>query len=160
MSVTCLPHNKPLRKTTTEWFSVQVLRQPLRVRHTLQCLECDQPHILHAARKLKVMEISQLDRPLEGVHYTCSMVLGDYVEDSGSGPEPEILSKIFVRQDLRCSMPVEIPHYSSAAFPLVCCYCTPGQNLATGEAARDIYPTCKDCLENRPQLFKCKPQAL
>ena len=152
-----MPSSQPATKKDDHGMSISPSAQTaLCVRRTVHCLECDKPRVLYAARKLKKTEITQLDRALDHVDYTCGTILGDYVEDSGNGPEPEILSKVFARQNLKCRMTVEIPYYSSAAFPLMCCYCASGANLATGEAAVDIYPTCKDYLQNRPKFFKRK----
>ena len=146
------PSTQPGRKKEPHGIAFNPSAQTAaRVNRIILCQECDKPRVLHSAKKLKLKELEELDRALEDVDYTCGTVLQDYVKD------PEcILSRVFVRQDLKCAMPMEIPYYSSSSFPLVCCHCANGTDLTSGENVQDIYPTCHDCLKHRPRIFKRK----
>ena len=112
------------------------------------CSECDKLRVLYAARKLQFREIKQLRLELEMVLYTCDCSLQDL------GSSNPVVSKTFVRQNLSCSDPVEVPYYSSQSFQDVCIHCGTTHNLAERET--DIYPTCSTCLRTKPRLQKHK----
>ena len=80
-----------------------------RVKRTVLCLKCDNPRVLHAAEKLKTVDICQLDRALEDIDCSCGTTAEELavVEQ-----QQDILCKVFVRFDLRCNDPVEIPYCS------------------------------------------------
>ena len=53
-----------------------------------------------------------------------------------------LVSKVFVRGNLCCIDPVEIPYYSSGIFDLnVCYYC----GSAAPESRAENYPVCASC---------------
>ena len=59
--------------------------------------------------------------PLEAVEFSCGSVMSDHIPNDSS--EEHILSKVFVRKDINCLNPIEIPYYSSGIFPLICTNC-------------------------------------
>ena len=85
----------------------------------------DKPRVLYAARKLHFLDIEQLKSKLEMALYTCGSSLQDLSVD---GCDP-VMSKIFVRANVSCSDPVEIPYYSSGSFLDVCIQCGTSDDL-------------------------------
>ncbi len=60
-----------------------------------------------------------------------------------SGEDPSVLTlfdRVFVRENLTCDKPIEVPYYSSERFELICtsCGCTSG-------AQEGQYPLCGYC---------------
>ena len=119
------------------------------VNELVVCSECEKPQVMYASRKVHFRDIEYLKTKLEMAIYTCGSSLQDLC-----GPEDPVMSRIFVRANLSCSDPVEIPYYSSEAFVDVCIHCGIAQDLTTGRT--DIYPTCATCLYEQPKIYKRK----
>ncbi|XP_070556692.1 uncharacterized protein [Ptychodera flava] len=115
-----------------------------RVKRTVMCHECDKPRVLHGTNKLKQHELNQLDAAMEEVDFTCGTDIHNFIPEGQPG---HIISKVYVRHDLQCTSPVEIPYFSSSVFPALCSHCGSGEDLLSGERAADIYPTCTDCYD-------------
>ena len=94
-------------------------------------------------------EARQLKSTLDGVLYTCGVSTQELDCDA------PVLTKVYVRSNLTCSDHVEVPYYSSETFLNVCVHCGCEGNIVTGAVAKDIYPTCSDCLD-QPKVFKRK----
>ena len=80
--------------------------------------ECEKPRVMYATRKVHFQDIAYLKAKLEMAIYTCGSSLQDLC-----GAEDPVLSRIFVRANLSCADPVEIPYYSSEAFRDACIHC-------------------------------------
>ena len=52
-----------------------------------------------------------------------------------------IFSKVYVRENLSCSIAVELTYYSSNIFPDVCIHCGTKQNLLP--TSTETYPRCR-----------------
>ena len=77
---------------------------------------------------IKKAEMPILDAALEHVAYTCGSSMTDFIDsdilpDATEHNAGNILDRVFVRRDLRCVQPVEIPYYSSGLFEAICCFC-------------------------------------
>ncbi|XP_046584517.1 uncharacterized protein LOC124291543 [Haliotis rubra] len=121
-----------------------------RVCRTVVCQECNKPRLLHAAKKLKEKELFELDKCIEDIDFSCGSCLKDFKETQDG-----VLSRVFVRKDLQCSLPVEIPYYSSVLYPQICCHCA-CSDIIVGEAAVDVYPICVECIKIHPKIMKRK----
>ena len=79
--------------------------------------------------------------------------LGQYLEFSVAKPhtdvEDSILKSVFVKQNLRCESPIEIPYYSAGNDP-ICYYCGGQNELSTNT---DYYPLCTSC-HGKEQIHK------
>jgi hypothetical protein len=109
--------------------------------------------VIHSAKKLKPKELQDLDAALEDMSYTCGSSFNDYVEGDQTD---NILKKVFVREDLQCRSPIEVPYYACGSFALICSYCATGDDLVSGEAAVGIYSMCSECFKSKPKLLKRK----
>ena len=81
--------------------------------------------------------------PLEAVEFSCGSVMSDHIPNDSS--EEHILSKVFVRKDINCLNPIEIPYYSSGIFPLICTNCAGDTDFVKGAQADAYYPICTGC---------------
>ena len=66
----------------------------------------------------------------------------------------ELVEKVFVRANFQCKDKIETPYYSSNSFINVCIHCGDPDNIVQEE--KDILPTCKFCIDNKPKVFRCK----
>ena len=66
----------------------------------------------------------------------------------------KVVEKVFVRANLQCEDKIETPYYSSNSFIDVCIHCGDPDNIVQEE--RDILPTCKFCLDNKPKVFRLR----
>ena len=101
---------------------------------------------------LKGPALKQLDDALETVEYSCGAVLSLFVDDEAEEADDHPLKSVFVRADLSCSEPVEIPYYSSGAFPRICSHCATSEDLKVGAGTEGFYPMCSACFEVKPKL--------
>ena len=83
-----------------------------------------------------------LYRTIEGLLYTCGSTLkGVQVVTQSRTELPVVKEKVYVRENIACSDPVEIPYYSSEKFQSICTHCE-------CECDVDIegqYPLCEYC---------------
>ena len=103
-------------------------------RETLLCVERLKPRVVYAQYRLT---LSEEQAAMDGIWFTCGSSLKEVEVDKELKP---LFDRVFVRQNLGCDDPVEIPYYSSELFQILCaCKCT---NTEPGK-----YPICKLCLE-------------
>lgn len=103
------------------------------------CTECLKPRVIYSQRKLTSVESQVLLRTLDGLLFSGgSSLQGIYVD---SGEDISIFDRVFVRSNLSCDDPVEIPYYLSEKFALVCTHC----GCTTLEAAQGQYPLYGHC---------------
>lgn len=118
------------------------------VSQTVLCLECLRPRVIYAQRKLSFQEWLQLQQIF---YYSCGSSLQDI--DSGSTADLQLLAKVFVKANLTCDDPVEVPYFSSESFPKICIHCA-----CTADLAQDteVYPTCNHCLKECSKIYRRK----
>ena len=73
--------------------------------------------LFYSKNVLKNEEKSELSNILESVQYSCGAVMQDIEHEDVS-----VLTKVYVRENLTCESPIEIPYYSMNHEPL-CIYC-------------------------------------
>ena len=119
------------------------------------CSECLRPRVIYAQKKLSFQEVLQVERILEDVYFTCGSSLQDIDSSHGVGSttDSRLLSKVFVRANLTCNDPVEIPFYSSKSFPDVCVHCACVGDLVENQ---DVYPTCNYCFKECSKIYRRK----
>ena len=125
-----------------------------RVKRLVWCIECDKPRVLHAEKKLTHEKLLNLDNCLEAVEFSCGSVMSDHIPNDSS--EEHILSKVFVRKDINCLNPIEIPYYSSGIFPLICTNCAGDTEFVKGAQADAYYPICTGCWDSNGKVLKRK----
>ena len=131
------------------------LPQPIFQSQIVMCLECLRPRVIYAQKKLSFQEVLQVERILEDVYFTCCSSLQDIDSSHGVGSttDSQLLSKVFVRANLTCNDPVEIPFYSSESFPDVCVHCACVGDLVENQ---DVYPTCNYCFRECSKIYRRK----
>ena len=80
--------------------------------------------------------------------------MSDHIPNDSS--EEHILSKVFVRKDINCLNPIEIPYYSSGIFPLICTNCAGDTYFVKGAQADAYYPICTGCWDSHGKVLKRK----
>ncbi|XP_053376613.1 uncharacterized protein LOC123531671 [Mercenaria mercenaria] len=126
------------------------------VRSTVNCYECRKPRCIYAKKALTVREERGLKRMLERYHYTCG---------SSITPDGDSLQGIvFVRLQLCCSSPVELPYYSAASQVVgrkdICCYCTEDgvKDEESLKTYRVLLPLCESCKNLGKKIIKRLPK--
>ena len=119
------------------------------VKQTVTCIDCEKPRVIYSATKLSAHENGILTRILGLYQYSCGSELQELKpEDSDKAPRIcALLEKVFVKANLSCASPMEIPYYSSGVFPPVCYHCG-AQNTDTEDGQ---YPMCADCVASKRQ---------
>ena len=119
----------------------------------IDCSECQHPHVIHvyALHKLRYAEVLKLQALIGDVLYTCGSTLQEL--DIEGAESSELLSKVFVRANLTCQNPVEVPYYSSDSFVDVCVHCASSSDFVSNV---DVYPTCKTCFETKAKIYRRK----
>ena len=75
--------------------------------------------------------------------YPCGSELQELKpEEPGRAPKINaLLEKVYVRANVSCEMPIEVPYFSSGVFPPVCYHCgTQDTDSKDGQ-----YPMCAQC---------------
>ena len=74
---------------------------------------------------------------------------------------------IFVRLQLSCQSPVEMPYYAAACALTredICCYCASTEDIRRDEASlqthRVVLPMCKTCTERGKAVIKRLPKKI
>ena len=117
----------------------------------IDCSECQRPRVIYALHKLRYAEVLKLQVLIGDVLYTCGSTLQEL--DIEGAESSELLSKVFVRANLTCQNPVEVPYYSSDSFVDVCVHCASSSDFVSNV---DVYPTCKTCFETEPKIYRRK----
>ncbi|XP_033762815.1 uncharacterized protein LOC117344244 [Pecten maximus] len=124
-------------------------------QQTVACIECNRPRVVYAASKLSNSEQSLLTRLLSMYHYSCGSILQELQpEDASKAPRINaLLTKVYVRSNITCDTPIEVPYFSSKCFPPVCFHCGSDTDLVIKESQ---YPMCKICDTRDKQALKRK----
>ena len=105
----------------------------LNVRQVITCSECSKPRVLHSSRKVKD-NVKEISEELDSLSYSCGASLQDAMDAC-------FLENIYVRADLTCSMPIEVPYFS-AGYDSICYYCGTKTDL---EIKEQFHPICISC---------------
>ena len=102
--------------------------------------------MLYASWKLGWKDQQDLELEVGDVMYTCGMDLQDCVpaDLSPEAKQAHPFSRIFVRQNLSCTTPIETPYFSLECFDPICSYCGSSDLLPTSETVC-MYPLCFIC---------------
>lgn len=124
------------------------------VGKTVKCIACDKPRVIYSTHKLTTQDQMILKRVLDLYQYSCGCELQELMpQERERAPKiSALLDRVFVRANLHCTSPVEIPYFSAGIFPSICFYCS-------DEAVEQIegaYPTCESCRANHILPFKRK----
>ena len=79
--------------------------------------------MIYSQRKWSFLEESVLSRTIEGLLYTCGSVLKGLEVEARPDENASVLTlfeRVFVRENLTCNNPMEIPYYSD----FQCCVLT------------------------------------
>ena len=106
------------------------------VRVVVQCSDCSKWRILYSKQSLKLQQRRELEAYLDDLSYTCGSTFADV--DSA---EDCVLRSIYIKQNLTCESPTEIPYYSAGNEP-ICYYCGSQYELSENP---DYYPLCISC---------------
>ena len=74
----------------------------------LQCDECGKWRVMYSKKKIKKVQRDELQEIVEMLSYSCGSRLQDIQDTS-----PEVNQDVFVKANLSCNSPIEIPYYSS-----------------------------------------------
>ena len=74
---------------------------------------------------LKGPDLKALDAALELIEFSCRAVLAGFVDDEEDAActglqTIHLIKSVCVRTDLSCCHPMEVPYFSSGAFPRIC----------------------------------------
>ena len=108
--------------------------------------------MLYAERKLKAQDAILLDRMLADRLFSCGSTIQDLHGDSEA--EAAVAARVFVRGNLTCTTPVEMPYFS-ANFPIICIQCGTADDVVHGDGLSHM-PTCSECLVSKPHITKRK----
>ena len=95
-------------------------------RRLVLCSNCLKPRVVYSKLKLKIEEENAFERTLDGVLFTCGSSLQGLEVERKAGDPPYVqtsMQRVFVRENLSCDEPVEIPYYSSEKFEDLCIHC-------------------------------------
>lgn len=126
------------------------------VKTVLQCDECSKWRLIYSKSALKVSQKSELESILLDISYVCGNTFSDIETD-----EDSVLNLVYVRANITCTCPIEIPYFSAGYEP-ICYYCGSENGLESEQS--DCYPLCTACRSSgkKPttkrtrQLFKSK----
>ncbi|XP_074641196.1 uncharacterized protein LOC141898942 [Tubulanus polymorphus] len=140
-------HKHKIRKSTGHHIPFSPTAQICKnVGEVLNCTECDKPRVMYSNKKLTQKEKDLIECITKGFSYSCGMVLQEAIDkDELSEGECEVLSKVFVRANLSCNSPIEVPYYSSQLFIDVCTNCAATENLTQARGSVKLYPICEKC---------------
>ena len=105
----------------------------------VQCDECGKWRCIYSKLKLKKYTAVKLNRFNQEFVYSCGTVLHEQCSN--------IIANVFVKVNLTCNSPIEIPFYSACNDP-ICFYCgCEEENSLEKEDAK--YPICKICISKK-----------
>ena len=105
------------------------------VKVLLQCGECLKWRVLYSKHSLKKQQREELEILVENIEYSCGSVFTDI-----EGEEDSIQRSVFVKGNLTCNAPIEIPYFTAGYTP-ICYYCGDDDGLQKGLK----YPVCLSC---------------
>ena len=102
----------------------------------LQCDECLKWRVIYSKTVLKSEQRDELQQLIETFSYTCESQLQEI-----EGSTTRLTDTIFVKANLSCEAPIEVPYYS-AKYEDICYYCGTTEDLTVSESN---YPLCCSC---------------
>ena len=131
-------------KTTASTHGIPFSPNAQTARELVCCTECLKPRVIYSQKKLTLAESTVLFRSLEGLLYSCGSTLKGIEVECRDGEDSSLstlFERLFVRQNLSCDDPVEVPYYSSDRFEDVCAHC----GCTCAESVSGQYPLCSHC---------------
>lgn len=107
------------------------------VKVVLQCGECLKWRFLYCKYSLKRDQREKLEQLVEDLDYTCGSIFANIEAD-----EDSVLNSVYVKANLTCNSPIEIPYYTAGNDP-ICYHCGHENELQQNE--KD-HPVCLSCL--------------
>ena len=95
-------------------------------------------------KKLGICDERALARTIETIFFSCGTSLRGLEVDIQPDEDTSVLtlfSRVFVRANLTCDMPIEVPYYSSERFAPICTCC----GSSTDMQKEGQYPLCAYC---------------
>lgn len=85
------------------------------VGKTVKCIACDKPRVIYSTHKLTTQDQMILKRVLDLYQYSCGCELQELMpQERERAPKiSALLDRVFVRANLHCTSPVEIPYFSA-----------------------------------------------
>lgn len=93
------------------------------VKVVIQCGECLKWRVLYCKHSLRKEQKEELEREIDVLEYTCGSTFADIECDDES-----VLTSVFVKANLTCNTPTEIPYYTAGNTP-ICYYCGSDREL-------------------------------
>lgn len=143
-TLTSEQHRPSLKKNASLSHGIPFSPNAQTAREIILCCECLKPRVVYSQRKLSIWDERALVHTVEGIFFTCGSSLQGLELEVQSGEDPSVatlFSQVFVRANLTCDMPVEVPYYSSEQFAMICTSC--GCN--TDVQVEGQYPLCGYC---------------
>ena len=100
----------------------------------LQCDECLKWRVIYSKTVLNSEQRDELQQLIKTLSYTCGSRLQE-IEGSRTG----LTDTIFVKANLTCELPIEVPYYS-AKYENICYYCGTTDYLTVSESNYPLPP--------------------
>lgn len=130
------------------------------VSECVLCCECLRPRVLHSKHKISLGDKNVLKRTLEDILYSCGSSLKEVsplIQPRDDTTCKSLFERIFVRENLDCQSPVEVPYFSSEAFEDVCVHCACNSTQTELTHPNGAYPICVECMEEgKEKILKRK----
>ena len=114
----------------------------LNAQAVTECVECRKPRFLYSKSKLTERQRVQLVLALSEHDYTC--------ESPPTSPSHGLHGKVYMRLNINCENPIEIPYYSTdIGRHDLCCYCAADSISVDQELKKQfktVLPVCEACL--------------
>ena len=114
----------------------------------LQCELCLKWQVIYSKTVISFSERNELEKLIENLTYSCGSVFQNIEQVSSS----LLLTKVYVKGNLICNTPVEIPYYSAKNAD-ICYHCGGETDLIVKEG---FYPTCQLCQGQGKKMVPCR----
>lgn len=106
----------------------------------LQCDECLKWRVIYSKTVLSAEQKDELELVIESLSYTCGSRMQE-IEGSVTG----LTDKVYVKANLTCLSPIEIPYYS-AKYEDICYHCGTTDELVV---SGNNYLICSSCIQEK-----------
>ena len=113
---------------------------------TITCYECNKPRLIYSKNKVSANVTTKFKRTVKDLLYICGTGVAELVG-------PENFKELFIKENLKCSTPVESIYYS-VGYPSCCCHCGSTRKLIN---VSNEFPMCGSCKrENKKAISRRK----
>ena len=136
-------HRLSLQKAATKGHGMPFNPTSQTAKNTklvVECEECGKWRVLHSKRVLRKQQLQKIEQELERLDYSCGSVFSNIDADN------DALAQVFVRKNLTCQEPIEVPYYGVGHDP-ICFHCGTVDRLS--KVLPDFYPICCECLNQK-----------